>query len=188
MVSRILTGRSPPPSVKYSSVAQRATSNDIAVVKAPLAQLAEQLTLNQRVQGSSPWRCTSLPAIGPGESVTIDQAPLAQLAEQLTLNQRVQGSSPWRCTTRGTRFARDDPEGTAAAASRRSFDNRLRTENLSECHRLIGSHSLVTTVCSGTNRSRAGVLIRKHASSAGTSLLRHVLLPRPHRADDVEGR
>ena len=26
---------------------------------APLAQLVEQLTLNQWVQGSSPWRCTS---------------------------------------------------------------------------------------------------------------------------------
>ena len=25
---------------------------------APLAQLVEQLTLNQRAQGSSPWRCT----------------------------------------------------------------------------------------------------------------------------------
>ena len=25
---------------------------------APLAQLVEQLTLNQWVQGSSPWRCT----------------------------------------------------------------------------------------------------------------------------------
>ena len=67
-------------------------------------------------------------------------------------------------------------------------DNRLRTEKFSGRHRFIGSYALVTTVCSGTNRSRAGVLIRKHASSAGTSLLRHVLLPRPHRADDVEGR
>ena len=55
------------------------------------------------------------PATGPEELVTIDRAPLAQLAEQLTLNQRVQGSSPWRCTTKGTRFARDDPEGTAEA-------------------------------------------------------------------------
>ena len=26
--------------------------------KAPLAQLVEHLTLNQGVQGSSPWRCT----------------------------------------------------------------------------------------------------------------------------------
>ena len=26
---------------------------------APLAQLVEQLTLNQWVQGSSPWRCTN---------------------------------------------------------------------------------------------------------------------------------
>ena len=28
------------------------------MVRGPLAQLAEQLTLNQRVQGSSPWRLT----------------------------------------------------------------------------------------------------------------------------------
>gem|GEM_PF-3336422 len=28
---------------------------------APLAQVVEQLTLNQRVRGSSPWRCTTLP-------------------------------------------------------------------------------------------------------------------------------
>ena len=33
--------------------------NTIRVLKtAPLAQLVEQLTLNQWVQGSSPWRCT----------------------------------------------------------------------------------------------------------------------------------
>gem|GEM_PF-6192913 len=31
---------------------------------APLAQLAEQLTLNQRVQGSSPWRCTRTATFG----------------------------------------------------------------------------------------------------------------------------
>ena len=32
---------------------------DNVVGQAPLAQLAEQLTLNQRVVGSSPTRCTS---------------------------------------------------------------------------------------------------------------------------------
>ena len=32
-----------------------------AAVYAPLAQLVEQLTLNQRAQGSSPWRCTKEP-------------------------------------------------------------------------------------------------------------------------------
>ena len=32
-------------------------------------------------------------------------------------------------------------------------DNRLRAEKISECHRFIGSHALVTTVCSGTNQS-----------------------------------
>ena len=34
--------------------------------RAPLAQLAEQLTLNQRVQGSSPWWCTKQ---GPDDHV-----------------------------------------------------------------------------------------------------------------------
>ena len=68
--------------------------------EASLAQLAEQLTLNQRVQGSSPWRCTDSQSHGPGTTGHRGRAPLAQLAEQLTLNQRVQGSSPWRCTTR----------------------------------------------------------------------------------------
>ena len=29
------------------------------VVNAPLAQMVEQLTLNQWAQGSSPWRCTN---------------------------------------------------------------------------------------------------------------------------------
>ena len=31
-----------------------------AGMRGPLAQLAEQLTLNQRVRGSSPWRLTSV--------------------------------------------------------------------------------------------------------------------------------
>ena len=31
---------------------------------APLAQLVEQLTLNQWVPGSNPWRCTILPIQG----------------------------------------------------------------------------------------------------------------------------
>ena len=38
-----------------------ASNTDSMVVSAyfgPLAQLAEQLTLNQQVQGSSPWRLT----------------------------------------------------------------------------------------------------------------------------------
>jgi hypothetical protein len=35
-------------------------------VRAPLAQLAEQLTLNQRVRGSSPWRRTESPGQWPG--------------------------------------------------------------------------------------------------------------------------
>ena len=31
----------------------------VRVIFAPLAQLGEQLTLNQWAQGSSPWRCTT---------------------------------------------------------------------------------------------------------------------------------
>ena len=46
-----------------------------------LAQLAEHLTLNQRVTGSIPVRSTIY-------------GSLAQLAEHLTLNQRVTGSIP----------------------------------------------------------------------------------------------
>ena len=51
----------------YATVERRATDslsllNDLKRIKtteyAPLAQLVEQLTLNQWVQGSSPWRCT----------------------------------------------------------------------------------------------------------------------------------
>ena len=34
-------------------------SEQQGLLHAPLAQLVEQLTLNQWVQGSSPWRCTS---------------------------------------------------------------------------------------------------------------------------------
>ena len=37
---------------------------------APLAQLAEQLALNQRVRGSSPWRRTSPHETGPSGSVS----------------------------------------------------------------------------------------------------------------------
>ena len=39
---------------------------------APLAQLVEHLTLNQGVQGSSPWRCTIVGAFnGEGPPVPI---------------------------------------------------------------------------------------------------------------------
>ena len=50
---------------------------------APLAQLVEQLTLNQWVQGSSPWRCTTYSSI-------------AQSVERMTVNHDVTGSSPVR--------------------------------------------------------------------------------------------
>ena len=59
-----------------------------------LAQLAEHLTVNQVVAGSSP-------AGGAKKNHIALYAPLAQLVEQLTLNQWVQGSSPWRCTSKG---------------------------------------------------------------------------------------
>ena len=52
-------------------------------IYAPLAQLVEQLTLNQWVQGSSPWRCTIYSSI-------------AQSAERMTVNHDVTGSSPVR--------------------------------------------------------------------------------------------
>ena len=38
--------------------AGRLVKEQLATEYAPLAQLVEQLTLNQWVQGSSPWRCT----------------------------------------------------------------------------------------------------------------------------------
>ena len=60
------------------------------VAYALLAQLVEQLTLNQWVQGSNPWECTTY---------FLHYALLAQLVEQLTLNQWVQGSNPWECTS-----------------------------------------------------------------------------------------
>ena len=46
-----------------------------------LAQLVEQLTLNQRAQGSSPWKCTIC-------------SSLAQSVEHAAVNRRVVGSSP----------------------------------------------------------------------------------------------
>ena len=58
---------------------------------APLAQLVEQLTLNQWVQGSSPWRCTIYSSI-------------AQSVERMTVNHDVTGSSPVRGATRGWIF------------------------------------------------------------------------------------
>ena len=69
-------------------------------------------------------------------------------------------------------------------------DNRLRTEKLSGCHRFNGSHALVTTVCDGgANQSphqkscSAGTPVRQIGTCSGTRCY-----PRPHRADDAEGR
>ncbi len=61
---------------------------------APVAQLVEHLTLNQRVQGSNPCRRTK-------KIISKNDAPVAQLVEHLTLNQRVQGSNPCRRTKKG---------------------------------------------------------------------------------------
>ena len=53
-----------------------------------LAQLAEHLTVNQGVAGSSPAGGANY------ASHPVSYAPLAQLVEQLTLNQWVPGSNP----------------------------------------------------------------------------------------------
>ena len=75
-------------------------------MNALLAQLVEQLTLNQWVPGSKPCRRTNGPLVKwlrrrpltPESGVRLSYgspyAPLAQLVEHLTLNQGVQGSSP----------------------------------------------------------------------------------------------
>ena len=58
----------------------------------PLAQLAEQQTLNLRVRGSIPWRLTSLSALtrdSPFRSVLKLDAKVAELVDALDL-----GSSP----------------------------------------------------------------------------------------------
>ena len=57
---------------------------------APLAQLVEQLTLNQRAQGSSPWRCTRRTPAGR----QFLYSSLAQSVEHAAVNRRVVGSSP----------------------------------------------------------------------------------------------
>ena len=75
---------------------------------APLAQLVEQLTLNQWVPGSSPWWCTIRPLGQAAKTsashaenrssillgVTILYSSLAQLVEHAAVNRRVVGSSP----------------------------------------------------------------------------------------------
>ena len=40
---------------------------------APLAQLVEQLTLNQRVLGSSPWRCTNTARWSSGQDTGLSR-------------------------------------------------------------------------------------------------------------------
>ena len=69
----------------------------------PLAQLVEQLTLNQLVGGSNPPRLTTHPLRKRGIKGLTPKAPclsqprrgpVAQLVEQLTFNQWVTGSNP----------------------------------------------------------------------------------------------
>jgi hypothetical protein len=50
-ISRTISTPSRPPEKRFP--------HGDAKIDGPLAQLAEQLTLNQRVRGSSPWRLTS---------------------------------------------------------------------------------------------------------------------------------
>ena len=67
---------------------------------APVAQLVEHLTLNQRVQGSNPCRRTKKQKGIALKTKNQNVAPVAQLVEHLTLNQRVQGSNPCRRTSK----------------------------------------------------------------------------------------
>ena len=53
-VNHDVTGSSPVRGAK-----KRKLNKNHITLYAPLAQLVEQLTLNQWVQGSSPWRCTN---------------------------------------------------------------------------------------------------------------------------------
>ena len=97
---------------------------------APLAQLVEQLTLNQWVPGSNPWRCTKkfvlllqrvhlfpfrtqklssvMPTIlgwrRPGKIGQRKHSSLAQSVEHLTVNQVVAGSSPAGGANKKTSF------------------------------------------------------------------------------------
>ena len=47
-------------------------------VFAPLAQLVEQLTLNQWVPGSNPWRCTSRQCLHPIKGLTLIESTLSK--------------------------------------------------------------------------------------------------------------
>jgi hypothetical protein len=61
---------------RSDNVSPRPAALRVEHCKAPLAQLAEQLTLNQRVRGSSPWRRTRGPETGPFRLVVPDRATL----------------------------------------------------------------------------------------------------------------
>ena len=62
------------------------------------------------------------------------------------------------------------------------------TEKSSECHRLIGSHALVTTVCSGATGRCARSLDPRTPARQVRPRFGTCCDPRPLRADDVEGR
>ncbi len=65
------------------------------IPKASVAQLVEQLTLNQFVHGSSPCGGRCFHGCDKNSFRLVEEkASVAQLVEQLTLNQFVHGSSP----------------------------------------------------------------------------------------------
>ena len=69
-----------------------------AAIYAPLAQLVEQLTLNQRAQGSSPWKCTTKAGLLAGFSFSRYKnlvCPLKLWAERnLPCNQNILPMAP----------------------------------------------------------------------------------------------
>ena len=68
---------------------------------APLAQLVEQLTLNQWVQGSSPWRCTSLKRL----TVRVVNAEGPPVPIPNTEVKLCRAEDTWLATARENRYA-----------------------------------------------------------------------------------
>ena len=77
----------------YAPLAHVGTTNRAKKDYAPLAQLVEQLTLNQWVPGSNPWRCT--------KKATTEKERLHRRNWLLIKWERdgaSRGLNPWRCT------------------------------------------------------------------------------------------
>ena len=88
---------------------------------APLAQLVEQLTLNQWVPGSSPWRCTNGPLVK-----WLRQRPLTPLTSV-----RIRYGSPAPCRmTQSSISCKHDipPVSLLVASARKHFAGLLRGE------------------------------------------------------------